>query len=149
MSASPGAVVTSLPQQTWIKIAKGKFLWYVYGTFTSSTSYVTIPPWHELPLGVNQYGGISTYVQVVVTAVSGTSPAMTINVYLTDTIAYLNGVPYWSLWYTVPSSGSITSTGYYGNYGLAGQLTLAFQISISVSGTSPSFTAYIEFDLVG
>ena len=149
MSASPGAYVTSLPQQTWIKIAKGRFFWYVYGTFTTSTSYVTVPPWHETPLSGNQYGGFTLSVNVVVTSVSGTSPTMTINVYLTDMIAYLNGSPIWALYFSVPSSGSITSTGIYSAGTLVDQIFFAFQIAINIGGTSPSFTAYIDTMVVG
>ena len=149
MSASPGAYVTSLPQQTWIKIAKGRFIWYVYGTFTASTSYVTIPPWHEMPLGVSNNGSYSVLIRVVVTAVSGTSPAMTVSLYATELVSYLNGAVYWGYWFSVPSSGSITSTGYYGNGGTSSDAVNAFQISVSVSGTSPSFTAYIDLMVVG
>ena len=149
MSASPGAVVTSLPQQTWIKVGKGRLLWYVYGTFTASTSYTTIVPSHELPLGTSQYGGFAVNVNVVVTAVSGTSPTMTVTIYYTDAIALLNGVAYWNSWFTVPGSGSITTTGLYGNGNTTTQAILGIQVAVSVGGTSPSFTAYISLSVVG
>ena len=147
MSASPGAYVTSLPQQTWIKLAKGRFFWYVYGTFTASTSYVAFPPWHDIPQGAGY--SFSVVIQVVVTAVSGTSPTMNVYLNATDHVAFLNGSPIWNTWNSIPSSGSITSTGYYAAGGSPVQTLVAFQISISIGGTSPSFTAFIDLQVVG
>ena len=149
MSASPGAYVTSLPQQTWIKIAKGRLLWYVYGTFTSSVSYYTMPPWHELPLGVSNTGSVEMMIDVIVTSVSGTSPAMTVSTVWFDPIEFLNGITSYSLpLLNVPSSGSITSTGIYSNTGTFYGY-FAIQVSINISGTSPSFTAYVVLQIVG
>ena len=143
MSTSPGAYVTSLPQQTWIKITKGKLFWYVYGTFTASTTYYTIPPWHETPLGVGNT--VNILFNVIVTSVSGTSPSMSITINWIDPVAYLNGVTA----YTggVLSTGSITSTGLY-SYTASLYGYFAFMVSVSISGTSPSFTAYIDLQIV-
>lgn len=153
MSASPGAYVTSVPQATWIKIRKGRLVWFLYGTFTSSVSYITVPPYHEMPSHIaynsssNQTMNYLINLLVYVTAVSGTSPALTVSVNYVDLFAYLNGVTTFYGAFTVPSSGSISSTGQYGGYAYT-NFMYAYQIVVNVSGTSPSFTAYITFEIL-
>mgnify|MGYP001770839795 CR=1 FL=1 len=142
MSASPGAYATSLPQQTWIKVGRGQLIWYVSGTFTSNTTYQTVPPWYELP-GSNGFG---VGLIVVVTSVSGTSPSMGVSIYFTNIESFINGSPVWYEWLSISNITNVSCTP-------TGSNTLnspvAFQIVIGVSGTSPSFTAYIELAISG
>ncbi len=78
------------------------------------------------------------YALLTVTAVSGTSPTLSVSVTVYDIVAALNGV--YEGGYGGPWFSNVSSTG---TYGVSGTYTYygVFTISVTVGGTSPSFTA--------
>jgi len=142
MSASPGAYFTSIPQQIWISVGKNRVFWWVNSTYTANASYTVVPPYHVFGES-NQF---SIEVAITVTAVSGTSPTLTVSVTRAPLMEYINGAGLFASWIQ-PANAVSTSGIYISNATFYGMY--AFQILVSVGGTSPSFTAYIEVTVSG
>ncbi len=132
MSASPGAYLTSIQSGVWYKISDNEWMLPVFinATITSNQTYG--PFVSPKPIQ------ITTAIVLTVSAVSGTSPTLTVNWVNYDVVAAINGVyeSGWSgTWFSnVSATGSYSSISTYTYYGV-------FTISVTVGGTSPSFTA--------
>jgi len=132
MSASPGAYLTSIQPGVWYKLSDREWMLpvFVNATITANTNYGPFAG----PIPVYTY----VYVILTVTAVSGTSPTLTVSVTQYDLVAAMNDVYEGGMggtWFS-----NISATGAYYTYG-ANAYYGAFSISVSVGGTSPSFTA--------
>ncbi len=132
MSASPGAYLTSIQPGVWYQISDREWILPVFinATITSNQTYG--PYVSPIPL--------QTLDEVVltVTAVSGTSPTLTISSNAYDVVAALNGV-YEGGWGGTWIS-NVSAPGTYPFAWTNGYLGV-FTINVTVGGTSPSFTA--------
>jgi hypothetical protein len=132
MSASPGAYLTSIQPGVWYKIGDNEWMLpvFVNATITANANYgpFIAPNPHQ----------IITNIVLTVSAVSGTSPTLTVDYIVYDVVAAINGVYEggWSgSWFSnVSATGTYNSYGTYTFYGV-------FGVSVTVGGTSPSFTA--------
>ncbi len=113
------------------KIVNGKYTLPLLNgvALTASTSYGPIfAPVYDTGIVI-----------ISVSAVSGTSPSMTVTVNLYDELAYESG--YNESYYSASSPAITTAGGAYINIPV---LFTLFGISISISGTSPSFTTFLS-----
>jgi len=131
MSASPGWYINSLLTGYWYRF--GDKYWVlpvvINTTITSNTTYGP----YVFPVPIQSvFGAILT-----VTSVSGTSPTLTVSIVNYDLIAAYNGTPGSGASTTLFSN--ISSTGTYVYTSNNTVFTYA-SISLTVGGTSPSFT---------
>jgi len=130
--SSPGAYLTSIQPGIWYKLGDREWILPVFinATITANTNYgpfVAPIPQQTLNLAI-----------LTVTAVSGTSPTLTIGNTGYDVVAAMNGV-YKGGWSGTLFS-NVSATGTYAYVWTNGYLGV-FTINVTVGGTSPSFTA--------
>jgi hypothetical protein len=132
MSASPGAYLTSIQPGVWYKLSDREWILpiFVNATITANTNYgpFVAPNPHQL----------ITNIILTVTAVSGTSPTLTIGVTIYDIVAAINGT--YESGFNATIFSNISSPGTYSSAG-TNTFYAMFTISVTVGGTSPSFTA--------
>jgi len=129
--SSPGTYLTSIQPGIWYKLSDREWMLpiFINATITSNQTYGP----YVLPTPSITYN----IIVLTVTAVSGTSPTLTINNTVYDLVAAINGVyeGWSSTWFSnISSTGAYNLSGTYIFYG-------AFTVSVTVGGTSPSFTA--------
>ena len=134
--SSPGAYLTSIRPGIWYKLGDDQWMLpiFVNATITANQTYGPfIPPQPLLTYNTNI---------LTVTAVSGTSPTLTISVTVYDVVAAINGIyegGFSGTWFSnISSPGTYSGGGTYSYYGV-------FLVSVTVGGTSPSFTATLTF----
>jgi hypothetical protein len=81
----------------------------------------------------------ATFFILTVTAVSGTSPTLTVSVTNYDVVAAINGT--YESGFNATLFSNVSATGTYNAYYTSNPYFGAFTISVTVGGTSPSFTA--------
>jgi hypothetical protein len=134
MSASPGAYLTSLQTGIWYKIADNQWMLpiFINATITANTSYgpyVTPKPQQS----------ITSFI-LTVTAVSGTSPTLSIGWTGLDIVAVMNGIYEGSSSFSGAIFTNVSSTGTYSTTYTNSFFGGVFSINTAVGGTSPSFT---------
>ena len=134
--SSPGTYLTSIQPGVWYKLSDREWILpaFINATITSNQTYGPfIPPEPIQTFSVDI---------LTVTAVSGTSPTLTIGINNYDIVAAMNGKyeSGWSgTWFSnISSTGSYATGGTYSYYGV-------FTVNVTVGGTSPSFTATLTF----
>jgi hypothetical protein len=131
MSASPGAYLTSLQTGIWYRVGSQYWVLPVVVNASISANATYGPFVFPTPLQ-SIFGAILT-----VTAVSGTSPTLTVAIVNYDVIAVFNGTGGSGSSTTLFSS--VSSTGVY-TYTTSNTVFTDASITLTVGGTSPSFT---------
>jgi len=131
VSASPGTYLTSLQTGLWYRFGNKYWVLPVIINATISANQTYGPYVFPVPIQ-SVFGAILT-----VTSASGTSPTLTVSIVNYDLVAMYNGTP-----------GSGASTTLYNNVSSTGTYVYTANntiytnasISLTVGGTSPSFT---------
>jgi len=132
MSASPGAYLTSLQTGIWYRVGSQYWVLPVVVNATISANATYGPYVFPTPIQ-SVFGAILT-----VTSVSGTSPTLTVAIVNYDVIAVFNGTGGSGASTTL--FNSVSATGVY-TYTASNTVFTDASITLTVGGTSPSFTA--------
>jgi len=131
MSASPGAYLTSLQTGLWYRV--GSQYWVLPVVINTAISASTTYGSYVFPVPLQSvFGAVLT-----MTAVSGTSPTLTVSIVNYDLVAVYNGTGGSGASTTLFSS--VSSTGTY-VYTASNTVFTDASITLTVGGTSPSFT---------
>ena len=132
MSASPGVFLTSLQTGLWYRWFSDKY-WMLPAVVNASISANQTYGPYVFPVPIQSvFGAILT-----VTSVSGTSPTLTVSIVNHDLVAVYNGTGGSGASTTLFSN--ISATGVYA-YTASNTIYTDASISLTVGGTSPSFT---------